>query len=76
MTSRKLSELLEQLNKARPRIADAALGLSTGGVVVVVRNETSDRLSRALGLGHAEPICAWFLAICLLVWATCRDPNH
>ena len=60
----------------QPYIADCALGISMGAVLVVLLDSTLPKVAQALGLGNAENVCAVVLLVCLVIWVTCRDPRH
>jgi hypothetical protein len=67
---------LSRFRDNRPYIADCALGIGAGAVLVVLLDSTLPKAALAIGLGNAEDVCAVVLVVCLVIWVTCRDPRH
>ena len=71
-----MQKWLSRFRDNRGYIADCALGIGVGPVVVVALNATLPKVAQAIGLGNSDNVCAIMLVICLLIWVICRDPRH
>ncbi|GAB6898940.1 hypothetical protein [Kineosporia succinea] len=73
------AEALYQLASAVPELVSDLLGLSVtrfaGGVVLSMREDASDRWSRAVGLGFAEPITFDLIGDVIDIWEANRGTS-
>ncbi|GLY28887.1 hypothetical protein [Kineosporia sp. NBRC 101731] len=73
------AEALYQLGSAMPGPVPGRLGLSAtryaGGVVLSMRDDPSDRWSRALGLGFTEPVTLDLITDVIGIWEANRGTS-